>query len=317
MLILHARSAAELEALRPRWEALYAAGNHTLFQSFQWNLLAARAFGHREAPEVAYAENGSGAAIIPAVRVENGARLGLLGETLFDYRDVLAAGDSEALSAAWRELARLDLPFAAAGIRDPAHWPGFRTGCFADAPYVEGIDGVSFAGRHRRSARLLSRLQREGVSLRRHSGENSALVRGVYRRKAAQLGPRARNLFADSARIDFMVAAAGLNPAATDIFTLENGSTLVAALVTFCDGSTRRFYTIWHDPAWARFSPGIALLFEVTRRSLEDGPGCDFMTGTQPHKSRFATGAMPLRKVEAVASELAGMGASIAPSLVA
>lgn len=45
MVLVVARSAAEIEALRSRWEALYAACSTTIFQNFTWNLLAARAFG--------------------------------------------------------------------------------------------------------------------------------------------------------------------------------------------------------------------------------------------------------------------------------
>ena len=59
----------------------------------------------RETPHVIVAESDSGMAIIPAVRRER--ELGLIGETLFDYRDVLSAGEPELLEHAWRELARL------------------------------------------------------------------------------------------------------------------------------------------------------------------------------------------------------------------
>ena len=77
--------------------------------------------------------------------------------------------------------------------------------------------------------------------------------------------------------------------------------------MTFVDGGTRRFYTTWMDPAWSRHSPGIALLFEATRLTLEQGLDCDYMTGEQPYKLRFATGSEPLYKVEATAQQLAGV----------
>jgi CelD/BcsL family acetyltransferase involved in cellulose biosynthesis len=82
------------------------------------------------------------------------------------------------------------------------------------------------------------------------------------------------------------------------VYTLTQRATLVAALVTFRDGNTRRFYTTYYDHAWAHFSPGMVLLFEITRQSLEEGLNCDYMTGEQPHKTRLATGGVPLFRVE-------------------
>ena len=75
--------------------------------------------------------------------------------------------------------------------------------------------------------------------------------------------------------------------------------------MTFRDGLARRCYTVYYDHAWAHYSPGITLLFEVTRRSLEQGLDCDYLTGEQPHKTRFATHLTPLFRVETEARELA------------
>ena len=124
----------------------------------------------------------------------------------------------------------------------------------------------------------------------------------VYDRKAAQDTGPAENLFADPARRDFLVAAAAMTPC--DVFTLESAGTLVAAIVTFRDRETRRFYTTYFDRAWAHYSPGVALLFEATRASLAEGLHCDYMTGEQPHKMRFATASMPLFRVYATADQL-------------
>ena len=84
--IVIAQSAEEIARLRPTWEQLPAP---TIFQSFLWNHTAASVFGDRECPHVIYAESDSGAALIPAA--VSGSGLTLLGETLFDYRDVLAS----------------------------------------------------------------------------------------------------------------------------------------------------------------------------------------------------------------------------------
>jgi hypothetical protein len=93
------------------------------------------------------------------------------------------------------------------------------------------------------------------------------------------------NLFVDPRRVEFVLRA--------------------AALVTLRDGRVSRFYTTWFDDAWAHYSPGTALLFEVTRRSLAEGLDCDYMTGTQSQKLRFRIGSIPLFRAEASAEQLA------------
>ena len=63
-------------------------------------------------------------------------------------------------------------------------------------------------------------------------------------------------------------------------------------------------YTIFYDRGWARFSPGTSLLFEVVRRSLEQGISVDLMTGEQPYKMRMAESTQDLFKVSASVSEM-------------
>src|SRR5688500_5017138 len=88
-----------------------------MFQSYDWNWLAAKVFADREVPYVVCVENDCGAAIIPACVRSASRTLSLLGEELFDYRDYLAAGDEAPLRAAWAKLAELGLPFEMVGLR--------------------------------------------------------------------------------------------------------------------------------------------------------------------------------------------------------
>lgn len=294
-------SPAGIDLLRSPWERLYFPDRHTVFQSFAWNRLAAEAFADRERPYVVYAENATGAAIIPAAVTASG--ITLLGETLFDYRDVLVAGDGGALSAAWRELAALELPFSVAGLRGAAdEWRAFDLRPFSEAPFVPAQDIQEHAA-HSRAGRLVRRLERLDAGFRRYDGSSAALLRSIYRRKAVQFG--AENLFTDPRRVDFMVRVLALAPAAVDVFTFETAGEIIAALVTLRDGNVRRFYTTWFDNAWAHQSPGTALLFEVTSQSLAEGLDCDYMTGAQPHKLRFRTASLPLFRAKASAEQLA------------
>jgi CelD/BcsL family acetyltransferase involved in cellulose biosynthesis len=302
-------SPAGLDLLRSRWEGLYSPEQHTIFQSFAWNRLAAAVFGDREAPYVVYAENSTGAALIPAAIV--GHKISFLGETLFDYRDVLVAGDGQALKAAWRELARLRLPLSVTAVRGGGNrWSGFELSPFSQAPCVRRNDQRQLTA-HSRAGRLVRRLERKGAELKHHDGSAAGLLRNIYHHKAEQSD---NNLFTDLGRVEFVLKALALAPAAVDVFTFETAHALVAALVTLRDGRFRRFYTTWFDQAWAQDSPGTALLFEVTRQSLAEGLDCDYMTGTQPQKQRFATSSVPLFRVEASAEQLARIAGEAAPA---
>src|SRR5579859_4896490 len=108
MRITVATSAAEMEPLGPLWRELCSqTTDKTIFQSYEWNLLAARIFSAREQPAIVAAVSDSGAAIIPACTTSNGLKI--IGEELFDYPAMLHTGDSSAAIRAWEKLASLGL----------------------------------------------------------------------------------------------------------------------------------------------------------------------------------------------------------------
>jgi CelD/BcsL family acetyltransferase involved in cellulose biosynthesis len=296
--------------LRPLWESLRQAGEYSVFQSFDWNLLAAERFAAREEPYVVCAQSWNGAAIVPAVLRQKDGSIRLLGDELFDYRCFLHHGDDEVLRAALGALAGPGLPMEIVAMRE-----GDRNMAidelellpFATAPGVScaQISAEQFAGAHTRLARNLRRMERLGFSLRRHGGGNGELLRRIYH---AKVGQSASSLFHDADRIEFLVSAAALLPDVFEIFALENGTEPAAAVVTLRDGGFRRFYTGWFAPEYEKHSPALALIFEITRQSLAEGLDCDFMTGEQPYKMRLATNSVALYKVRATAEQLAGMG---------
>jgi CelD/BcsL family acetyltransferase involved in cellulose biosynthesis len=314
-----AQSAAELEALASAWQELYSHSEATIFQSPAWNLLAARIFASRQQPYVIYAESAGGSALIPAAlelkppkprksQTPHSARIVFLGDELFDYRDVLCRGDSDLLLAAWSALAKLGLPLEITALQGQHHrssdtWAGFDLQPSCLAPMVKG-DAQEFAGRHPRLARQLRRMQKAGISLHSHSADDAALIAAIYQGKAKQFCGSGNNLFADPLRLEFLLQALRMPVSQCDIFTLETSSALVAALVTLRDRQWRRFYTTYFDPRWAPLSPGITLLFEITRQSLAEGLLCDYMTGEHPHKARLTTQAVPLFRIRAEAAQL-------------
>jgi CelD/BcsL family acetyltransferase involved in cellulose biosynthesis len=288
-----------MDHLRPVWDHLrHTWTASTLFQSFSWNRLAASLFAAREEPYVVFLESDAGAALIPGAIADHGFTL--LGEALFDYRDVLACGDPALLRQAWQEVAALRLPVFFAGLRGEERrraWHDFAPQPFVSAPCLlaRETSAEQLAAAHSRIGSRWRKLLRQGVEFCHEPRPTPELLRRIYQLKAQQAPA---NLFRDSTRVNFLLAAAESGPAPCDVYTLEHCATVVAALVTFRDGDTRRFYTTYYDHSWARFSPGMALLFEATRLSLEQGLNCDYMTGEQPHKTRLATSHMPLFRVE-------------------
>ena len=285
-----------MDHLQGAWSELQASAAHTLFQSFAWNRLAASVFAACEQPYAVYVESDSGAAIIPAAIADHG--ITLLGEALFDYRNVLHTGDLAILKRAWQEIAALRRPLFFTALREEQAsrcWREFHPQSFVSAPCVrlDDTDAEQFASRHRRLGSRLRRLLRNGIEFRKQSSPPAELIRHIYELKAAQMPG---SLFGDPARVNFMTAACACT--GCDLYTLIRDGELIAALVTFRDGHTRRFYTSYYSHQWAHFSPGIVLLYEATRCSLAEGLNCDYMTGEQSHKMRLATGKVPLFRVE-------------------
>ena len=299
-----ATSAVELESLRPLWEKLSREPQATIFQSYQWNIIAARSFADREAPYVIALEDEVGAVIVPASRpMKGGSSATFLGERLFDYRDVLAVGDTELiqggldqLSAAgyelWLPAIWEDSLLLTSGCGKPSPWVG--------APYLRRVDmdPDAFLAQHFKARKQMRRLVRAGAEFRRYDGGATGLLRSIYARKATQFAS-SDDIFSDPRRRDCMVEIAGAWGKKCDIFTIEFGSAMVAALVAFRDREVRRFYTIWHDSRWRQFSPGIVMLLHACQASLTEGLDVDFLTGEQPHKTRFAAGSTQLYRFNA------------------
>lgn len=301
------RSAHELDRLRSRWTWLENQRDGTLFQSYKLNRLAAEWFSARESPHVVVAESDAGIAIIPAVRRER--ELGLLGETLFDYRDVLSAGEPRLLECAWLELARVGIPLnvrALRGHETQARWQSLRPTEFCNAPTTRRCDltAEEFVKRHHKAAKASRRLAREGLRLVRRERELRPIAEWVYRRKAEWSG-KSENLFGDRERQDFMLHIVCNELCKCTIWSYETyDGDVAAALVSFRHGQFRHFYTIHHDARWERFSPGQVMIFDVTRESLAEGLDVDFMTGEYSYKNRLATAMVPLFQVAASAEQM-------------
>ena len=308
--ILVAGTALELEKLRGRWEEC-AAESGSIFQTFGWVQLAASMFATTECPFVVAAESDSGLALIPAALTSGGTALSFLGETLFDYRNVLCKGDESVLRRAWGKVSEVAMPLEFAALRgEQEKWRNFELTPFTNAPGIlrSKMTAEQFLAGHPRLGRQVRRLAKRGAALNRHDGRASQLIRWIYERKAEQ--PQG-DIFIDQVRREFMVRVAERDPEACSVFTYETATQVVAALVTFRHRQTRHFYTIYFDNEWAQFSPGQVLLYEATGVTLAEGLDCDYMTGEQPYKMRLATNSVPLYRVSASAERLAEIGAGV------
>lgn len=276
-----------------------------MFQSFAWNEVAARVFAAREPVRVIVVENDSGAAIVPACWTDGST--GLIGEKLFDYRGALWS-DESLRATAWEKIADFGRRFHVAAVRggeSVTRWEGLPVESFANAPAVlrENISADEFLRTRNRLGRHSRRIRKHGIDLRRHTGSDRDLIRAVYDCKGEQ-GAAGSNLFSDPLRREFMIEICSHVETRCEVFTYETASDIVSALVTFRDGSVRRFYTIYYDQRWASLSPGQVLLFEIAAESLAEGLDCDFMTGEYPYKLRLATDSVPLYQVNANPAQL-------------
>lgn len=332
--------AEEFPELRELWLGLASGARATrgetpptLFQSYDLNRVAARVFARRERPHVVVVESDSAAVIIPAC--VRGRSVSLLGEELFDYRQVL--GSDEALIArGWEEIARLGLPLEIKAVRGEAT-SGFRAQAFAGAPYrrasaplrrnkdIErnwrgmmqqglkpriyfpghhpaeaGFPGGQARGNARDGGRRSYGEEKRILHSAQDDGSYLAQVRRMYELKGRQ---ESGSLFRDPLRVDAVVAMVEAWPC--ELHVIERDADLVAAVLTFIDGNTCRFYGTYYDARWARYSPGIALLYRALQRAQERGLDFDFMTGEQPYKLRFATDVVPLYTVHGFEREVA------------
>ncbi len=301
---LIARTAEQLCPLQALWQACFDQDQYaTVFQSFAWNHACARHLGHIEQPYVIAAQDDEGhTTIIPGALKDDTCTL--LGESLGDYRSILTTdAESESFAAAFRSLQELGLPLRFTALH-PAHhevFNRFSTQSFCGAPYLTAKTACNFASEHNRMFSRLRKLQRLGFELHQHDGGASDLLHWVYKRKA---DADSASLFRESTRVATLIDALATLAHSVQVVTIERDAIVIAAAVAFRDRGFLRFYTNWYDLEWAHYSPGMLLLFEMTRQALVAGLSCDYLTGEQPYKMRLANRVANLRRVDASTEEL-------------
>jgi CelD/BcsL family acetyltransferase involved in cellulose biosynthesis len=296
------KNVGEFEAILELWQRLAHRAEATVFQQFHWNRLAAEIFEGRERPHVIVATRDHHSVILPLVVRQNGTAA-LLGETLFDYRDMLSTGDPELEVAALSEASTLRMPLEITALTPEAvqRWSVFSLRPFCKAPRIVRTNCSSehLIESHRRLGRHSRRLAARGATFRHRDGSDRDFIRDLYAKKSLQEG----SLFADSLRREFMERICHEEGNRCRIFTYETSTDIVAALLTLHSDHARLFYTTYFDTEWQAFSPGQVLLFETSVEVLRDDLDCDFLTGEYPYKMRLANQSIPLMRLEASAEE--------------
>ncbi len=294
----------DMQELEQLWNACWQRTPlATVFQDFAWNRAAARHLGSREQPRIIVAEDSGGDTTILPTAIA-GHCVTFLGESLADYRELLTTNpESDSFASAWRTLAEFGLPLRFTALRQTHHrvFDHFSTEDFSAAPSLAHQSAEAFAALHNRMFSRLRKLERQAFRLVERDGTATELLRFLYREKA-QADPQ--SLFCDQARVSMLLEAFAHLGARVQLSSLERDGNVIAAAVAFLDRDTLRFYTNWYDPAWKHYSPGMVLLYEMTRRALQAGLSCDYLTGEQPYKLRMASGAVALRRVVAGVEQL-------------
>ncbi|MBV9669832.1 MAG: GNAT family N-acetyltransferase [Acidobacteriales bacterium] len=292
------RTPEEIAAIEPLWNQLHHSDPHaTVFQSFAWNLALATHLSDREQPYVIVTED----TIIPAALTPDAVTF--LGENLADYRACLtSAPESDGFNLAWKALAALDRPLRFTALRPEHHsvFDRFSTTDFTGAPYAHA-PAQEFASKHNRMFSRLRKLERLGFHVTTRDPRDRQFLSWMYERKAAA---DSGGLFHDPARVQCLLDIYAATPDFTELTTIEREGHVIAAAIALRDRQTLRFYTNWFDPEWSHYSPGMVLLYEISRRALALGLTCDYLTGDQPYKMRMATGVSHLRRLDATLDEL-------------
>ena len=310
------RSAEEIAELEPVWRRCFLIDPYaTIFQSYEWNLSMAEHLPHIERPLVICSQDADGnATIVPAAESLASDCLTLLGECLSDYRSILTTdASSPTIQSAFLALAneRKWLLYTALLPEHHAVLDEFSTEGFCGAPHKTPCPGSEFAARHGRMFSRLRKLERHGFDVVEHDGSDEQLVRWIYARKSQA---DEHCLFRAPHRVNAIVTAFRALASKVRVFTLRRDGLIIAAVIVLIDSARgfARFYTNWFDADWRHFSPGMVLLYEASRRVLDAGLGCDYLTGEQPYKLRMADCSRYLRRVKASPEELRRAGGSAA-----
>ncbi|MGH9481590.1 MAG: GNAT family N-acetyltransferase [Terriglobales bacterium] len=276
------------------WEAAFRARPASIFQSFTFARHWAAAFRQEAAVQVWFCRNPP--LVAPLVVRED--RLGLIGEGLFDYLDLIGEAPARWLYEV-AELAQRASWSSAQFTGVPRHSPhgafwqalGGTSAEYAAAPLR--TEGGDVDAEH---PRLAARWDAAGVELRLETelAVRRRVLAWLFDRKARALAARGERNVLGANEQRWLAAMAENEPGLTELWSLRRGGEILAALLCWRTAAVRYAYTLSYEQRCAALSPGVLLLYAVVRQTMNQRRAFNFLTGDQAFKLRLATDRDPL-----------------------
>jgi len=271
----------DLGPLAEVWELATAASPGSVFQSFDFARHWATCFADSVEFQIAWRSDPP--AVVPFMVREG--RLGLVGDGLFDYLDLVGQAESGFPDLPSRRARFTGIPAAS---RYASFWGAMAAEPFSAAPVRAPLGDLD--REHPRAARRYEAARVE-LHLAMHAGERLRLLEWLLARKTQACGS-ANVLGGHEQR--WLCAMVELAPQVSEVWHLTQRGETLAALLCWRAPRVRYGYTIGFDPRWAALSPGILVLYAVLRHTMKEGRSFNFLTGEQAYKLRFATHCEPL-----------------------
>lgn len=320
-----------LAGVKEQWTRLWRESDALIFQSHDWISAWWNAAGRQKgaALRIGLVWNGEAlAAVIPlAITRRKGLRiLEWAAATYSDYGDLLRMPNCP--PAALRELWAM---IWKAGGFDMAVIGRITPG--AEAELLFNVDaGLGFKQRFTRKAETSSRIggewpngaawlashpkktrqnYRRSVKLLEESGERRFRLIGpdetlepvleklaVFKRQWLTKNLRASSLFDEGTSTLNALVHVFSRAGILRLFVIEVNGAIVAVSVNLVQRGTMMAWVTTYDPAFARSSPGMTLIFDYVQWSFDNGLRLvDFLCGGEAFKGRLATHVVTLQSV--------------------
>lgn len=323
---MEVHTAPDLSPLAAVWARAAQPQPASCFQSFAFAQCWARIYGGQA--RILVLHSAAPAWVLPFA-VRQGA-LSMLGHGLFDYADVVGApAVAEAARAQARGIAAKLLSFAgwealdicavpgdspfvgfwralAAAITAPGIEPVLAR--YSAAPRLDlraqpgrpaGAQPEDLDRRHSRAAARLRRAQRVSrLGPVREPAARRQLLLWMLEQKERRLQSQGRSNVLQTAEAAWLEQMVMGDPETAELWAYAHAAAPVAGFLTFLAASVRYGYLLAFDPAQARQSPAIELLYFVLRQTAAEGRDFDFLTGEQAYKLRFANASRPLLRLQ-------------------
>jgi CelD/BcsL family acetyltransferase involved in cellulose biosynthesis len=296
---------ADLRRLEPLWQALVDPNRGSIFERFELARAWAEVYGSSCELRVWSCES---AGIIAPFAVRD-SELTLLGDGMFDYPDLIGRPEEAALDELASQLVSWDRwrTLKITGVRADSPFRSFwrRLGAaeepYSAAPLCDFRAPAELDRRHPKASDRLRALLRRGAEFRRIEGgdRRSALLEWILRRKSDRMVESGVANVLGPLEQQWLRKMTARHPELVELWALSQQGEWMSGFLTWSTEHTRYGYSLSFAPEFARFSPGVLLLYGCLRQTMADGRRMDLLTGEQPFKMRFADRVSPVLRIRA------------------